>query len=81
MCSRTRVLSTFGDKEVNFDFVTVDGLMYSAKTVLDLMVPNTFYVGLSSNSVKNHQLGSNLGFKMSWECLDQGFLTSQLSNV
>ena len=69
-CNKTRIFSTLFDTEEEYDLVTIDGTMYSGVTVLDLMVPNTFFVGFSSDSENTYS-----GFVLLWECHDQGDLT------
>ena len=68
-CNNTRIISTLFDIAEGFDFVTIDGAIYSGLTVLDLMLPNTSFVGFSSAS---H--GFYPGFVLAWQCHQQGDL-------
>ena len=66
-CNKTRIFSTRFDTEGGFDFVTIDGARFSGVTVLDLMVPNTLFVGFSSDSSSSYS-----GFVLVWQCHQLG---------
>ena len=62
-CNKTHIFSTVFDTQGGADFVTVDGVMFSGQISFDLMVPNSFSVGFSSNNAITKP-----GFVLLWEC-------------
>ena len=67
ICNKTRIFSTLFDTQEGYDFVTIDGVMYSGVTVLDLIVPNTIFVGFYS-----HSRVTQSEFVLLWECHPEG---------
>ena len=76
-CNETHIFSTVFDTRANVDFVTIESAKYSGVLTLDLVVPNSFYVGFSSG-------GGELakpGVVLLWECRNDAFDSKCCSDI
>ena len=76
-CDKTHIFSTVFNTRANVDFVTIESAKYSGVLTLDLVVPNSFYVGFSSG-------GGELakpGVVLLWECRNDAFDSKCCSDI